>query len=211
MTLEEEPNVAPIGRNAAHLLIVEVDLALRGLDQAGDHAQGGLATARRTQQRDELAVGDVEIHAVPGDDRTVALGVTLTRRTCAIRSFAASSRPGTDASPFRAWTGLHQVCTTQIARSNDAEEQSDEQDRDRDRLHGNRQRGRRIGDASAPDQAVHPQRGRLLPGAGYEQRDQELVEHDHERQQDPRADARSDQRQDDSRERLPPGRAETAP
>ena len=40
----------------------------------GDHAQGRrLAAARRADQRDEFAVGDVEIDAAHGLDRAVAL------------------------------------------------------------------------------------------------------------------------------------------
>ena len=48
----------------------------------------------------------------------------------------------------------------------------------------------------------------LLAGPGDEQRDQELVEHDHKSEQDTRTDTRSDQRQDDAGERLPPRRAQ---
>ena len=56
-------------------LIVEADLPRGRLDQPGDHPQRRrLAAAGGTEQRHELAVGDVGVEAIDGDGRPVALG-----------------------------------------------------------------------------------------------------------------------------------------
>ena len=63
VALEDHAHVAPFGRNDClgrrYDRAADANLAVIGLGQAGDHAQGrGLAATRRTEQADELAVGD---------------------------------------------------------------------------------------------------------------------------------------------------------
>jgi hypothetical protein len=75
MTLEDEPDVAPIGRNVANLLVVEIDLAGGGFDKTGDHPQRRcLAATGWTEQRDEFAIGYIQIHSLCRDDRAIVLG-----------------------------------------------------------------------------------------------------------------------------------------
>jgi hypothetical protein len=66
--LEDHVDVAPEGRDADHVAAVEEDLAAGRLLEA-DHPQGGgLATARRAEQGEELALGDPEIDVLDGPD-----------------------------------------------------------------------------------------------------------------------------------------------
>jgi hypothetical protein len=60
-------------RRAADVAPVEADLALVGLDEAGDGPQQGrLAAAAWPQQTEELAVGKSERHASKGRHAVVA-------------------------------------------------------------------------------------------------------------------------------------------
>src|SRR5262249_2815272 len=62
--LEHHGDVPILGWHIVDQLIADVDLARGAFLKPGDHAQGSrLAAARRTDQYDELAVGDVEIDA----------------------------------------------------------------------------------------------------------------------------------------------------
>jgi hypothetical protein len=72
--LEHEPDVADAGRQVGDVLVVEQDPAGRRLDEAGDHAQRRrLAAARRPEQGQELAIGDVDADVVDGCRRAEAL------------------------------------------------------------------------------------------------------------------------------------------
>ena len=63
------------GGTPAERLAVEPDLALGRLLEAGEHAhQRGLAAAGRAEQREELALVDVERLVVDGDESAEALG-----------------------------------------------------------------------------------------------------------------------------------------
>ncbi len=67
VALEHHGNVAVLGRLVVHHLAADAQLALGDVFQAGDHVERrGLAAARRADQDDELAVGDVEVNAVDG-------------------------------------------------------------------------------------------------------------------------------------------------
>ena len=69
VVLEDGVDVALVGRHAGDVLAVEEDPARVGLLEAGDQAQAGrLARARRPEQREELAVVDLEAHLVDGAD-----------------------------------------------------------------------------------------------------------------------------------------------
>ena len=65
VVLEDRVHVAPVGRDLGDVLALEADLPRRRLLEAGDHAQGGgLATARRPEQGEELAALDGDVDAV---------------------------------------------------------------------------------------------------------------------------------------------------
>jgi hypothetical protein len=69
VVLEDRVDVARVGRTSGDVAARELDAARVGQLEAGDQPQGrGLARARRTQQREELAAGDVERHRVDGGD-----------------------------------------------------------------------------------------------------------------------------------------------
>ena len=73
--LEHEADVPLPRRQERHVVGVEVDPPVGRLDQPGDHPQRRrLAAARRPEQRDHLAVGDLEVEGVDGDGRAVVLG-----------------------------------------------------------------------------------------------------------------------------------------
>src|SRR5258705_3790090 len=56
----------PLGARDDHAILL--DHAGAGLNKTGNHSKrGGLAAARRTKQRDELALGDLQIEIVNGD------------------------------------------------------------------------------------------------------------------------------------------------
>src|SRR5271163_60197 len=62
VVLEHHRDVPIFGRHIVDQLVTNVDLALGALFEPGDHAQGrAFAAARRSDEHDELAVGDVEI------------------------------------------------------------------------------------------------------------------------------------------------------
>ena len=74
VVLEDGVDVAVERRATRDILAVQLDGALGGQLEAGDHPQDrGLARARRTQQGEELAVEHVEVHAVHGCDRSLAV------------------------------------------------------------------------------------------------------------------------------------------
>ena len=63
--LEHEPDPAAVRRNAGEVAAVEHDAPGVGPLEAGDHAeQRALPRAARSQHGDDLALGDVERHAV---------------------------------------------------------------------------------------------------------------------------------------------------
>ena len=63
--LEHHRGVALVRRHVGHAPVVEPDLAAVGRDEARHHAQGGgLAAARWAEQRDELAVADLEVDVI---------------------------------------------------------------------------------------------------------------------------------------------------
>ena len=60
------------GGTRRHVDSAELDVALVGLLEAGDHAEGRrLARAGGPEQREELALGDVEVEPVDRDDVAV--------------------------------------------------------------------------------------------------------------------------------------------
>src|SRR6201999_4198041 len=70
VVLEHHADIALVRRQARDVLAVELDRAAIDAEQAGDDAQqGGLAAARRAEQRDELALGDGEIDATQDGGR----------------------------------------------------------------------------------------------------------------------------------------------
>ena len=71
VVLEDHGDVAPLRRQVRHVLAIDEDAAAtRGLDSGRDPQEGALAAARRTEQDDELPLGDLEIH--PGHGRLAA-------------------------------------------------------------------------------------------------------------------------------------------
>src|SRR5688572_3358849 len=73
--LEDGVYRPPVGRYPAHRLTVDGDTALGRFFEAGDHAQrGGLAAPARAQQREELALVDVEREITDRDELSKALG-----------------------------------------------------------------------------------------------------------------------------------------
>jgi hypothetical protein len=72
--LEDEADVPLARRQEGHVVGIEVDLAAGRLDQAGDHPQRrGLAAAGRAEERDQLAVRDLQVERVHGHGRAVVL------------------------------------------------------------------------------------------------------------------------------------------
>ena len=69
VVLEHRVDVALERRHVRDVAAVEQDAAGGRQLEAGDHAQGrGLAAARRPEHREELAVPDLEVDVVHGDD-----------------------------------------------------------------------------------------------------------------------------------------------
>jgi hypothetical protein len=67
--LENEGDVPLVRRHALHVLAADNHLARVELIESGDHAHGGrLATATRTDDRDELAGLDRKTHIIDGHD-----------------------------------------------------------------------------------------------------------------------------------------------
>ena len=76
--LEDHGGVALVGRELVDGLATQVDLALVGALEAGDHAQDrGLAAAGGTQQRHELARRDLQVGVVHGIEVLAGLGVLV--------------------------------------------------------------------------------------------------------------------------------------
>ena len=74
VVLEHGVDVARVGGQPGHVLAAQLDPALVGPLEAGDHAQGRrLARAGRAEHREELAPGDLEVDPVHGDHVAVAL------------------------------------------------------------------------------------------------------------------------------------------
>ena len=72
VVLEDHRNVAVLGGHVVHQLAVDVQLARADLLQTRHHAQrGGFAAARRADEDDELAVGNVEVEFLHGDHALV--------------------------------------------------------------------------------------------------------------------------------------------
>ena len=86
VVLEHHAHVALVGRDPADVVAVDLDGA-RGLDgEPRDHPQGRrLARAGRPEQRDELTLPDVEVHAVDGS-HVAEVTSRRPRRTSAGRS-----------------------------------------------------------------------------------------------------------------------------
>jgi hypothetical protein len=79
VALEDHRHAPLLGRHDARrrgdLLAIHLDRAGRRRYETGDHAQrGGLAAARRTEQRDELSRGKLQREIGHGLDRTVQAG-----------------------------------------------------------------------------------------------------------------------------------------
>ena len=75
VVLEDGVDVAPVRRHAGDRLAVQENLALGGLLEAGDHAQGrGLAAARWSEKAVELAMRDAQVHVVDGNHVPETLG-----------------------------------------------------------------------------------------------------------------------------------------
>jgi hypothetical protein len=65
VALEDRVDRAAMWRDVRDVRAVEEHPALRWPFESGDHAQGrGLATAARTQQREELAARNLQVDAV---------------------------------------------------------------------------------------------------------------------------------------------------
>ena len=152
------------GRNVTSS-VVEVDPAVGRLDEPGDHPQRRrLAAARRPEQRDELAVGDLEVELVDGD----RLAVALRDRGRIGRS------PSEDVGPL------------EVARAEDPEEHED--GRERDRAASSRRGPPSSATARrSSDEVEDPERRGLDVERVDEQRDEVLVEDDDEAQQQPGA------------------------
>ena len=75
VALEHDTEAAPVGFLVGDVTAVEGDRAAGRLDQARDHLQRRrLAATGRTEQRNELALGDAEIDVVHGGDVAIDLG-----------------------------------------------------------------------------------------------------------------------------------------
>ena len=78
VVLEENADVAAVGRDGGHIFAVHQDLPGGGLGEAGDHAQrGGLAAAAAAQQGDHLALGGLQVHGIHRGEIAEPLGQSL--------------------------------------------------------------------------------------------------------------------------------------
>ena len=69
IVLEHHADVAPLGRQLGDAMLAEVDLARIGELEASDGPEGrGLPAPGGTEQRHQLAVADIEVQVVDGDD-----------------------------------------------------------------------------------------------------------------------------------------------
>ena len=133
--------------------------------EPGDHPERRrLARARRTEERDELAAPDLEVHVVDGHDRAEELPEVAEHERRAVgrphRCRPARSRPS---SPSRHRAGAWRRTTS---RSSSRTRRHDEERR--------RDRGdRRVDDLA--DLLPHLDRERPEPGRGQEDRDDDLV------------------------------------
>ena len=90
VALEDRVHVALVGRHGLHRLALEEDAALGGLLEPGHHPQRrGLAAARRAEQREELALLDLEVE-VPARPWPRRSAWSCPRSGCAGRAHAPS-------------------------------------------------------------------------------------------------------------------------
>ena len=69
VVLEHHRDVAVLRRDVGDVAIADEDAAGVDLFEAGQHAEGGrLAAAGRTDEDEELAVGDLEVEGIDGGD-----------------------------------------------------------------------------------------------------------------------------------------------
>ena len=74
VVLEDGVHVAGVGRLPGYVCAAELDgAAVRTLEPGDDPQQRRLARARRTEHREELALGDLEVHAGDREDAPVPL------------------------------------------------------------------------------------------------------------------------------------------
>ncbi len=74
IVLKHHADATLLWRNACHVLVADVHIALCGLYEPGDETQRGcLAAAGRTEQRQELAFADVQIKRLQCCESAVAL------------------------------------------------------------------------------------------------------------------------------------------
>ena len=75
VALEHHVHRAVVGRNERHVLAVDVDAPAARHLEAGEHAeQGRFPATRRSEQRKELSLRDLEVCIVHRPDRTEILG-----------------------------------------------------------------------------------------------------------------------------------------
>src|SRR4051794_22709460 len=76
--LENHPGVARIRGDARDVAAADEHSSGARLDEARDHPKRGrLSAARRTEERDELSLRYIEVHAFDGCRRTILLGETI--------------------------------------------------------------------------------------------------------------------------------------
>src|SRR5262245_35954175 len=74
VALEDDADVAGVGWHTVHRAARDRDFSLIGLLETGNQTQGGaLATATRSQEREELAAPDLQVHVPYADCPVVAL------------------------------------------------------------------------------------------------------------------------------------------
>ena len=80
VALEHHADVALFGRQRGDVLAVEQDGAGVRFDEAGDGAKGGgFAAAAGSEQRHQLAIGNLQVEIVDGRRTVVAFGQTPDR------------------------------------------------------------------------------------------------------------------------------------
>src|SRR5262249_25236654 len=74
IVLKHHVDRSPVSRNAGDILAADEDLTLARLLEPRHHAQArGLAATRRSQQRNERDLGQIEVDLVDSDDGAIAL------------------------------------------------------------------------------------------------------------------------------------------
>ena len=75
VALEDHAGVAFVGGRVCDVFFTEVDGAVGGLGESGDHAEECcFAAARWAEQEEEVACGDVEVDVIDGDGGAEVLG-----------------------------------------------------------------------------------------------------------------------------------------